>query len=197
MERSPYVERGNLALAIGATLVALLAVLAYLGPGSSMLNRTRSEMADQSRDLESWAVEERQMRAVSAREIRDWEARFEAAKSTLASPVDEASLFARVGSALDTPSLEQLEVVRRLSDTPTANTRHVLTSPTHGEVIRVEEIPVRVAFRASYHDTLRVLQRIESGLIPLRLDEIDCRREFPALRVEMSARFFARSENQS
>lgn len=197
MERSPFAERGNLALAIGVTLVALLAGFAYFGPGSSLLHGTRAEMEDHHRDLESWALEEQKLRSISGEEMQAWNERFDATKTLLGSPVDEASLFARVGSALDTPSLEHLEVVKRIADGSDKALRHVLTSPTSGEVIQVEEIPIRVAFRASYRDTLRVLRRIESGLIPLRLDEIDLRRDFPALRVEIGARFFARLEVES
>ncbi len=192
MDTSPYAQRGNLALAIGATLVAVLAGIAYFGPGSAMLSETRDEMADHYRDLESWAVEERQVRAITPDEIEAWTGRFERTKTLLGDPVDEASLFARVGSALDTPSLQHLEVVKRVAEGARRPDRHVLTSPTSGEVLEVEEIPIRVAFRASYRDTLRVLRRIESGRIPLRLDEIDLRRDYPALRVEIGARFFAR-----
>ena len=193
---SPFSERGNLALAIGVTLVALLAGIAYFGPGSAMLDHTRAEMETHQSDLESWAREERELRDISSGEMRGWNERFSATKTLLGSPVDEASLFARVGSALDTPSLEHLEVVRRVADDAHA-LEHILTSPTSGEVLRVEEIPIRVAFRASYRDTLRVLRRIESGHIPLRLDEIDLRRDYPALRVEIGARFFARVEVES
>lgn len=196
MTRSPFAERGNLALAIGVTGVALLAGLAYFGPGSSMLHSTRAELEDHHRDLESWALEEQQLRSISGKEMQAWNTRFDATKTLLGGPVDEASLFARVGSALDSPSLEHLEVVKRITDSDKA-LLHVLTSPTSGEVIQVEEIPIRVAFRASYRDTLRVLRRIESGQIPLRLDEIDLRRDYPALRVEIGARFFARLEEDS
>lgn len=194
---SPFSERGNLALAIGVTLVALVAGIAYFGPGSAMLHDTRAEMETHQSDLATWEREERELRDISADEMGHWNERFAATKTLLGSPVDEASLFARVGSALDTPSLEHLEVVRRVADDSDAALQHLLTSPTSGEVLRVEEIPIRVAFRASYRDTLRVLRRIESGHIPLRLDEVDLRRDFPALRVEIGARFFARVEGES
>ncbi|MEZ4215540.1 MAG: hypothetical protein R3E88_03595 [Myxococcota bacterium] len=187
-------------------LLALLVVLVAGGgfalavPGRDATARIEERLATAAARVDAWARERVASRPASSAERAAWASEWAALARRIPAITDDPSLVARVAADLDAPSVRQLEVAQR---TPAARVADGedddagapalrVEEPFGGGALEIVEAPLRVSFRAGYDDAVRILERLESGELPARVEAIALKRDRPGVHVRVDLTYFTR-----
>lgn len=196
-DRSPYLRGANLGMLVALATAVVLGGFLTLGPGHGLLAERRAALRDVRERVDAWSREIAAFRPPAQTEQNAWLERWQVLLTRVPVATNGSQVTARVAGAFDAPSVRKL-VVERADAVPEAETEATaLASPDGGVSIDVREMPLRVRFVASFPDTLAILAALEAGVLPVRLEALDMRREFPDVAVRLEFTYFARTGETS
>jgi len=188
----------GLAALLLVTVVGIGAALA--GPGRGAIADVESEIAALEARLETWAREQAAARPATATEREAWALQWRTLYERVPTVRDDSALVASAAAEFDAPSVHALEVAHRApatgaraNDDDARSDLRRLDEPFGARAIELAEVPLRVTFRASYDDALRILERLEAGTIPAHVDALELKRDRPGVHVRVDLTYFTRA----
>ena len=192
-ERSPYLEKGNLGLVVAVCGLWLCAGLLLVGPGRSAIAEAGDAAEEKSRREESWRARHAGAGPVSDAERAAWSLRFERLRARGAPAGDDAALMSWVAERLGSERVRGLEVTRIEGGADPASAVAV-PDPFGDDTVRLVPVPIRVRFEARYRDLTRILAELEPHVGPLRVRQLELRRQFPDVHVDLGLEIWTREE---
>ena len=198
MAERPIALEGNNPLLIGAVAVlGAAAVLLWIGPGLSSIERARAALQLKQERFLGWDAEREAAERVTPEQQARWAKDFDRVLKLGETAPDDASLMARVARRLAAPSVRGLELARNGGAGEAGDTEDVLTvrRPFGETTLVFRRVPLRVRFDASYADAKAVLEKLapeRSGGIDL--ERVEIKRHFPDVRVELELAVWTREE---
>jgi len=187
-------------------LVAALVLLIVAGAGllagpASQLVATHAQQLEQVRQrFDAWSREQAGFRRIDEAERSAQKQRWHDLLQRLEPIADDPALVASVARRLSAPSVSRFEVARRgpavvLDEGGEPDTSKLrLAAPFDTSHIEVDEIPLRVSFRASYRDALSLIEGLESHRLPARIEGLEIKRDAPGVWLRLDLTWYGRSE---
>ncbi len=194
---SPLLRKADLALAAALALGVLCAAIALLGPGRARMDGAHASAVELRARIEDWARVRAGYRPPTEIERAGWRSRWDALLTRTTEVEGDAALIADVGARLDVGGLRRFQVTPQLEPSEPRGSATELRAPAGDGHIALEGVPLEVSFLASYSELLAVLERVERGGAPARIEALEIRRQRPGVAVKLRLTWWIRVPTES
>lgn len=193
-ERPIHLRGANVGLVAGIVLALVVAIGGSLGPGRSLLAERRLALVHAEEQLEAWLNEQQTTRPASAGEREGWGPAWQRLLARVPVGANDSEMIARLASAFEAPGVRRMQIQKTATqgDEIAVDADSSLLSPLGEDAISITRIPVSVTFVSLYGDAAAILSRLETRTLPVRVEAIDIRRDYPDVEVRLELTYFAR-----